>query len=347
MARVCCMSVHSSKKKSTKKRSNPNRLIFRGQRDRRAIIASAAVLFARYNRELSALQAVRGVVIHKGASVAKQGIKRDYCMGLGLSYDRVQRLDIGEFAHSELNSYSAERVAAGPSHANGPASWLAQPPLPVSRPSRPREEDSHEDKENATPNIGLNTRRASAAAPARKKTALSERRHSEPAGPPEPSLPGSRSSALLTCIALKFHLYDMHIFDFAEVLQDCYKLGFSWTIIADNIDIMTRVKMMSKDNKNKFYHFFHVIASLSRIPVTGRDDVASGDMKNYTFLGAVPSQEELAWMSQEAFAMKLGQQVQPRLTFMTSMQHCVVTHINHQYFAESCKKSHEVCLFCA
>ena len=157
MARVCCMSVHSSKKKSTKKRSNPNRLIFRGQRDRRAIIASAAVLFARYNRELSALQAVRGVVIHKGASVAKQGIKRDYCMGLGLSYDRVQRLDIGEFAHSELNSYSAEQVAAGPSHANGPASWLAQPPLPVSRPSRPREEDSHEDKENATPNIGLNT----------------------------------------------------------------------------------------------------------------------------------------------------------------------------------------------
>ena len=67
-----------------KKRRNPNRLIFREQRDRRAVISAAGVLFSRYNRELSALQAVRGVVVHKGASVSKHGIKWDYCMGFGL-----------------------------------------------------------------------------------------------------------------------------------------------------------------------------------------------------------------------------------------------------------------------
>ena len=104
--------------------------------------------------------------------------------------------------------------------------------------------------------------------------------------------------------------------------------------------------MMSQDNKNKFHHLFHVIASLSRIPAQGRDDVASRDMKEYKFLGTVPSQQEMSWMCHEAFAMKLGQQVQPRLDFMKSMQHCVVTHINHEYFAESAKKSHEVGLFC-
>ena len=134
-----------------------------------------------------------------------------------------------------------------------------------------------------------------------------------------------------------------HVIFAVDVLKLCSKLGFVWTLIADNIDIMTRVKMMSKKNKNKFLHFFHVIATLSRIPSQGRDDVACGDMKDYKFLGAVPNTAEFDWMCDVAFSSMIGRQLQPRLAFMREMQHCVVTSIDHAEFARSCEKTHEVC----
>ena len=55
------------------------------------------------------------------------------------------------------------------------------------------------------------------------------------------------------------------LFDLLEALMDCARVGFSWTLIGDNIDIMTKVKLMSKENKNKFHHFYHLIATESRI----------------------------------------------------------------------------------
>ena len=47
------------------------------------------------------------------------------------------------------------------------------------------------------------------------------------------------------------------------------------------------------------------------------------------------------WMCDVAFASILGRQLQPRLSFMRDMEHCVVTHIPHQYFEESGRASHE------
>ena len=123
-------------------------------RDRRAVVAAAGVLFARANRELSSLLTVRAVVVHKGGSVSKSGIKRDQSMGFGHSYSYEQRMDIGELADAELREYNAARVKLGCSHANGPPPGL--PPAPPSvRVTRPREKDDADDKENLAPSAGV------------------------------------------------------------------------------------------------------------------------------------------------------------------------------------------------
>ena len=244
--------------KKRKKQKNPNRLLFRQMRDRRAVVAAAGVLFARANRELSSLLAVRTVVVVKGGPLSKAGIKRDQSMGFSHSYSAIQRVKIGESADAELRAYNAARVQTGISHANRRPAWLPVVP-PVTKITRPRDPSSA-NKENEAPP----TKKRASNAPVTTQA-------DDLAGPVE-DLTGELIDSIKACV------------DRGLV---------SWTLIADNIDLMTKVKLMSKENKNKFLHFFHVIASLSRIPVDGRDDVACGDMKDFTFLGA--SQIKLRW----------------------------------------------------
>ena len=59
-------------------------------------VATAGVHFARANRELSSLLAVRSVVVVKGGSLSKAGIKRDQSMAFSHSYSAIQRVQIDE-----------------------------------------------------------------------------------------------------------------------------------------------------------------------------------------------------------------------------------------------------------
>ena len=245
------MSLARSRRR---KRRQTNRKLWRHLRDRRSVVTAAGMLFARANRTLGSLLGVRAVVIAKGGQLSKAALKRDQSMGLSWSYRHVQRLDIGEFASAKRQEYNEARMQLGISHANSPAPWL-----PIERtqraPQRPRassDQGGHGNDENKDPG----------ATPMTKKIAVGPNQSMEA---PHVAVRDAKHTQTATSGAPATELVD--------VIRLCIeRSAFSWTIIADNIDIMTKVKLMSKDNKNKLLHFstlLHLsVVSLLKVLIT-------------------------------------------------------------------------------
>ena len=137
-----------SKRKRVKKRKNPNRLLFRKQRDRRTIVSCAGVLMARANRKVGRMLDVKHVVVTKGGFLSKQGIRRQHSMGISWSYSKGQRMNLSLDATKPLEQYNRARATVGPSHANLPARWdKTAKNAPNFGPVRPRPEDAVDGKE--------------------------------------------------------------------------------------------------------------------------------------------------------------------------------------------------------
>ena len=75
------------------------------------------------------------------------------------------------------------------------------------------------------------------------------------------------------------------------------------------------------------------------------DDIAMGDMKNWTFLGSLPSEAEISQM-REFFSILTGRLLCRRLKWMKEykMSDAVNREIEHAYSFEMRQKSQEVCV---
>ena len=73
------------------------------------------------------------------------------------------------------------------------------------------------------------------------------------------------------------------------------------------------------------------------------DDVASGDMKSWTFLGALPSEADIQQM-RGFYSILLGRILSVRMKWMTDydLKSAVNWEIEHEYSKEQRQKSQEV-----
>ena len=155
--------------------------------------------------------------------------------------------------------------------------------------------------------------------------------------------------------------------------------GGDYTFIGDNIDFLVKVVGSTKAKRNKLYHWFHLIgiipcpvigrfacadmkkqnepfellfvlcvatATRNRVspPSNLRDDIASGNMQDWTFLGTLPSVDDFAFM-QRMFVVLLGRITSKRMQWMKDYNmpcDCVVDEVEHKYAAETHQKSEEV-----
>ena len=132
--------------KKKKKKKNPNRLLFARARRRRGQVVLASTALALANRKLGRIWDIRHVVINKGGLLSKQGIRRDYAMGLCWSYSRGKELRLGDDSREPLEAYNRQKVLAGMSHANEPSKWAPDEEKTPQRQTRPR------GQENENPN---------------------------------------------------------------------------------------------------------------------------------------------------------------------------------------------------
>ena len=90
-----------------------------------------------------------------------------------------------------------------------------------------------------------------------------------------------------------------------------------WWFIGDNLELLKRTNLMSKNKRNLLYHFFNVIASKLRVSsLFLPDNVALGDMRrHWKFLDNVVNKE---WMVDhfETVVMLMKKDIVLRLDFM-------------------------------
>jgi len=107
-------STRSSTPRSTtvkkKKRRYPLRLLNRKMRDRRSVLVAMAILIGESNVNMGAFTDLVGVVIGKGASLSKAGIKRMFAMALGPSYSHFLRYDLGVKSKDALQAFNDWRM---------------------------------------------------------------------------------------------------------------------------------------------------------------------------------------------------------------------------------------------
>lgn len=148
--------------------------------------------------------------------------------------------------------------------------------------------------------------------------------------------------------------------------------GADYTFIGDNIDFLVKIVGSTKAKRNKLYHWFHLIgmscltnclstatlsmqctvschvlaATKNRVtpPSNLRDDVASGNMADWTFLGTLPSPDDMTFMK-HMFVVLVGRISSARMKWMKDydmQRDCVVDEVKHEYADEMRKKSSEV-----
>jgi hypothetical protein len=81
---------------------------------------------------------------------------------------------------------------------------------------------------------------------------LSRRRDDDPNDDPAPLSKRPRTGSMTD---------PQEVLKVLPLLTLCAEAKVDWTIIGDNVDLMTKVKQLSTSNRNLMYHFFHVIAS--------------------------------------------------------------------------------------
>jgi len=89
------------------------------------------------------------------------------------------------------------------------------------------------------------------------------------------------------------------------------------------LDMMSKVKLMTADKRNQMYHWFHVIASLSRVSSRHLDDYwALGDMRtDFDAAKVLPGQSDCLFMK-KVFRDILGNILVERLRFLKSGEYC-------------------------
>jgi hypothetical protein len=130
---------------------------------------------------------------------------------------------------------------------------------------------------------------------------------------------------------------------------DADTLKCMWTLIGDNLDLMSKVKLMSVDKRNQMYHWFHIIASRSRVSSRHLDDFyALGDMNtDWHFDRLIPAAPDFVFMKR-VFRDILGGILVRRLDFLSSGDFCCKSFItegtSHPYRTEMKRPSKEVFL---